>query len=528
MGIRESTNLSRAGGGGGGVSVTMAIAVSGTPTATGIVISRGDPSIGALDSWDLSYKESYASEWISYATGLTSSTQTVADLDPEMKYDFRAVGHVLIDTPASVTSGETGANTAPTTLSARAQIGQSQSIDYMFGGSGNTAAWGGYKDWGLVPSVDGPTRISWALRVKNKTDMTWGTVTFPLLAGGANNASVLGAWVGTGGTDQTPGAGGWQRIQFGGSDTKILPAGTKVIPYGTTPDIVTLAVPCAPNDSVIFRLTFDSTGEISLFDSLNHSSTHDSGMATCWMARADLGSTPTARDTAGSWEFWGSSPIHALFVEGVYGSPVAVSEQFVGDSVINAFRAWQYIPESASRDGWIYQYGLTNDKAVRICNSGNGGFSLIEYCQRLRALLPVYAPWVDVFVIEAWTPNGTPTTISGNAPLKEALEETIAAIQAAGRGFAFIFPSPASLKNELVPAGAEVSLADMIAYCQDRNPELTMDLSLSLADPQDPDNYDAAYSSDWLHQNLAGNVQFSLALKPINESVLTGGIGYAI
>lgn len=510
-------------GGGGTATPTMAIAVSGTPTATGIVIAREEPSTGTLDTWDLEYKLSTDSTWTAI-TGLTAGTHEVTGLTPERTYDFRGTGHVLVDSVLSTTTATTTAYTAPTVPSARAIVGRAQSLDYLFGGAGNTAGWWGYA--GLEPAVVGPTAISWTVRVKNKTNMTWDKVTFPVLAGHASNASIIGAWIGVGGTNQTPGAGGWQQILFDGVGTKALPSGTQVVPYVTAPDLVTLGVPCAPNDSVVIRIAFADSGEISVFDALSDTRTPESDLASCWMARGDYASTSGARDTAAAWEFWGDSPMHALFVEGVSESPVAVSEVVVGDSVIQAFRAWQYEPEAGSRDGWIWQYEQINDKAVRISCAGNGAFTLVEYCQRLRALLPIYAPWVDVFVLEGWTPNGTPTSAEGNAPLKAALEETVAAIEAAGRGFAFIFPSPACLSK--TPPGADVSLADMIAYCQARNPALTMDMSLTLADPSDQDNYDAAYSSDGLHHNLAGNTAFAAAWKPVNEAMLTTGIGYTV
>lgn len=508
---------------GGVEAVTMTISVLGDPTSSQVTIAREDPSSGTLDTWDLEYKESTASEWTTI-TGLTAATHDVSGLEPETAYDFRATGHVLVDSVLSTTTATTEASTAPTVPSARAIVGRAQSLDYLFGGAGNTAGWWGYA--GLEPAVVGPTPITFTVRVKNKTNMTWDTVTFPVLAGHASNASIIGAWIGVGGTNQTPGSGGWQQILFDGVGTKALPSGTQVVPYVTAPDLVTLGVPCAPNDSVVIRIAFAASGEISVFDALSDTRTPESDLASCWMARGDYASTSGARDTAAAWEFWGDSPMHALFVEGASGSPMAVSEMVVGDSVIQAFRAWQNVPEAGSRDGWIWQYEQINDKAVRLSCAGNGAFSLVQYCQRLEAILPVYAPWLDVVVLEGWTPNFAPTSAEGNAPLKAALESAITAIEAAGRGFAFIFPSPACLSH--TPPGADVSLADMIAYCKARNPALTMDMSLTLADPLDPDNYDEAYSPDALHHNLAGNTAFAAAWKPVNEAMLTTGIGYEI
>ena len=91
----------------GGASPTIQISVVGDPTASAIVITRTLPAVGTLDSWDLEYKEATASTWLSYATGITAETQTVADLDAATDYDFQAKGHVSMETEYATTSATT-------------------------------------------------------------------------------------------------------------------------------------------------------------------------------------------------------------------------------------------------------------------------------------------------------------------------------------------------------------------------------------------------------------------------------------
>ena len=79
------------------------------PTASTILVTRGAPSVGTLQTWDLDYREAGAGAWTSYATGLTGLTQTVADLDPSTAWEFRATAHVLVDVVATA-SGQTEAS----------------------------------------------------------------------------------------------------------------------------------------------------------------------------------------------------------------------------------------------------------------------------------------------------------------------------------------------------------------------------------------------------------------------------------
>jgi len=93
-------------GSGGSAAITMAISVLGDPTSSQVTIAREDPSSGTLDTWDLEYKESTASEWTTI-TGLTAATHDVSGLEPETAYDFRATGHVLVGSVLATTTATT-------------------------------------------------------------------------------------------------------------------------------------------------------------------------------------------------------------------------------------------------------------------------------------------------------------------------------------------------------------------------------------------------------------------------------------
>ena len=100
----------------GGASPTIQISVAGDPTASAIVITRTLPAVGTLDSWDLEYKEATASTWLSYATGITAETQTVADLDAATDYDFQAKGNVSMVTEYATTSARTADEPPPSPI----------------------------------------------------------------------------------------------------------------------------------------------------------------------------------------------------------------------------------------------------------------------------------------------------------------------------------------------------------------------------------------------------------------------------
>lgn len=102
---------------GGGTSVTLTLSTS-DEAPTSILVTRSEPTSGTLQTWSLEYKRWDDADWTLFANDLTALTQTVPDLvayDPETDpdplvtplYTFRAVGSVLIDTPAATATGST-------------------------------------------------------------------------------------------------------------------------------------------------------------------------------------------------------------------------------------------------------------------------------------------------------------------------------------------------------------------------------------------------------------------------------------
>lgn len=93
------------GGGGGRASIEIVIAAD-TPTHNSIPVSLVNPPAG-LQTWTLEYKIAGAPDWSEYATGLTGTTQTIADLDPEETYQFRAIADVLVEATSNTGSATT-------------------------------------------------------------------------------------------------------------------------------------------------------------------------------------------------------------------------------------------------------------------------------------------------------------------------------------------------------------------------------------------------------------------------------------
>lgn len=411
---------------------------------------------------------------------------------------------------------------APTAPGRKRILGRTTSYDSdLFGGGGNTSAWWKYANDG----VQGPTPISYRLRMKNLTGKIIEKITIPFLGHHATPAIISGVWVGYGGSNQD--SSNWQRLTFSGQNSYQLAPGTATVPSYVTTDTITLSTPWLPNNEIVINTTFGATGSIPQFDSLGTSQNVLSELSESWIALGDSGSTSDALTATLSWEGGWPVPYCNVFVEFAATESTEVSVLVWGDSVINQFKIFTDT-NALYRDNWQYNLETLNtNKKWHVAVGGNGGYDVTQYCQKLNTLLPMYLPWVDVFCVEGWTQNNAPTTMLQANTFKSSIIGTHDLVIAENKAWSVIFPSPTAgivsgtLNFEAKGQDAITYHDEMINWANTTYPNVVLDVRPGVWDPNNHVNYLAANTVDEIHQTQAGGLAFATYLKPLIDTLLT-------
>lgn len=416
---------------------------------------------------------------------------------------------------------------APTTPKRRRIIGRTSSTQGgVFESGTNDASWWAYSTY----SVAGPTRISIDTRISNQTGKDIAKIAIPFIGTNANNAQILAVWVCRGGMDHTSNT--HQRMTFGGQNTLQLGSGTLFVPSHGITDTLTLSTPWLADTEILIRVVYANSGQIENFDSFGTSANEDSGLSRCWIGIGDAGSDEAALGNAASitWRSnWSASFFH-VFAEFAEHELPEVSVLAYGDSVVNQWKALSDTKQSI-RDGWQYYLEQANTaNTYHVATAGNGGYDVLQYCDRLMTLFTTYLPWIDVVCIEGWTPNGSIQTI----PELEAWQAKLVALHTmvtnAGLGWLVLFNSPIGDDKDFPGIGANIHARqlDMIAWCNAQYTGLVVDMRFSLADPNNTDYFLAGYSLDSAHYTKSGQQKWATDFKPIIENKLSQVYKYTI
>jgi hypothetical protein len=410
--------------------------------------------------------------------------------------------------------------TSPTVPGRKRILGRSSSFNGgLFDGDGNYAGWWAYGAAG----VTGPTDVSLSHRFVNQTGKTITKIAIPLFGMTPGSANILAVWIGTGGS--TYDADSWQRMTFNaGADTTYqLADGTNILPDYVVTDTLTLDTPCLPLSSFVVRIVYDSVGQVTMFDSFGTMQNSTSGLCQGWIGIGNAGASEGDLNNPVTWYGnWPSSMCH-VFVEFSDNDSTEVSILAFGDSVINQF-VYYLDPLAGNRDQWQYSLELlVTDNTYHLATAGNGGFELPQYCDRLKFLLPLYNPWVDIYCVGGWSSNNMPTTNEAANAWRVKLEELHTAVVAANHGWSVIFP---------VPVGAAIAGKDqfqyMLDYANTSYSGKVLDCRSAIWDPNNHDNFLPAYTSDDIHLKADANEVFATYLKTQLETNAIASNGYVI
>lgn len=389
----------------------------------------------------------------------------------------------------------------------------------LFDGAGNFPEWWAYASAG----VTGPTDITLTHRFANQTGKTITKIAIPLFSMTAGSANILAVWIGSGGTNYN--ATSWQRMTFnaGSQTTYQMADGTSFLPEYVVTDTLTLNEPCLPNSSFVVRIVYASVGQITMFDSFGSMQNSTSGLTQGWIGIGDAGSTQGNLGNNVVWfGNWPASLCH-VFVEFSDEDSTEVSILAYGDSVINQF-VYYLDPLAGNRDQWQYSLEqLVTSNTYHVATAGNGGFELPQYVDRLKKLLPLYNPWVDIYCVEGWSSNNAPTTSEAGNAWKTKLDEIHALVEAAHHGWCVIFP---------VPVGGAIAgkaqFESILAYANASYPGKVLDCRPAVWDPNNHDAFLPAYTSDTIHLKAEANTPFATYTKTLFETNAIASNGYVI
>lgn len=362
----------------GGASPTIQISVVGDPTTSAIVITRTEPAVGTLDSWDLEYKLATDTEWTSYATGITAETQTVADLDAATSYDFRALGHVSMETEYATTSATTADEPPPSPipLTLWSQIEGGQQFGNQITGGGIT----GWNNSGDLTTQADP-------RNDEAENIVAAQGIFEMAT-----ASMHGPWRGFAIRAQNVWSIDSTEIpgQSGGSI-----ASPKIV---LTPELP-LAQPWLPGQRALYQQC-NGAGPLCPGTALSNNGFPQSGLITS--VRSDMGNIlGTPGTVANLYSPWASR----IYVKR------AANEHYVfaifGDSTTVPVRPTA-APNSLAREGWHFRANIalrTAGKKVRAYSYGQGAANWPSILSRARANLPHLAGKVSRALVLFWTWN---------------------------------------------------------------------------------------------------------------------------
>lgn len=418
-------------------------------------------------------------------------------------------------------------NNAPTSPKRRRILGRSStSQDGIFESSGNNAGWWAYG----VYSVAGPTRISIDTRISNQTGKDVARISIPFLGLHNNNANIIAVWIGRGGN--THWCDSFQRMTFSGQNTKQLAVGTDTNPSIGVTDTLLLDTPWLADTEILIRVVFENSGQIESFDSFGTNQNFDSGLSRCWVGLGDAGSTTELLSNSQNlqWRADWNAPFCNVFVEFAEYEIPEVSVLVYGDSVVNQFKSF-LDTLSACRDGWQYYLEqLVTSNTWHVATAGNGGYTVIQYGDRLLALLETYAPWIDVVCFQAWTPNGSITTTQDLQAWQTKINQVHDAVIALNKGWLVQFNSPIGDDKDFPEIGASIHARqlDMVAWCNEQFTGHVIDMRSSLTDPQNPDYFAPGMSLDSAHHTKMAAPIWANDVKPLFEARLTQTLKYSI
>lgn len=407
---------------GSGTAISMGISISGSPSATSIVIAHGEPSVGTLQTWDLYFREVGALNWTEYATGLTSATQTVADLDPETSYQFYAIGHVLVDTPASYAVASTTESSAPTVPTARQTWNAGWNLS-------------NYAPLELIP--EGQRRTFRAV-VRNLTGASATGISLDLIQGTAA-PSVYDVAVGPR-DGETFNATAWQVSQV----TIPAAADAQVAP-GYLRHVVTLTAPLANDDQLVISIR-PANRDVVTSSSLSANSWPTIPFADgTAVSNADIAVDAAWPGGTGN-VFAGCTGISFLGL-----SAPCINIGHIGDSVGSG------IPPLAddyalSRGFWT-AYGnaaeVANGRRFHWNSVANGTYTIDQYLDRVAHLITTsWIDTIDVVSLQMWTHNQAPGNVASAQAQWAQFEAVADAIRALGRGVIYTILTPPSYAHQ--------------------------------------------------------------------------------
>lgn len=437
--------------------------------------------------------------YVSNATDKVGQYKIGVVVNNSMPAKLNALGYFLDPVPAATN---------------RRIVGRSMSDGQTFGGVGNNIGFWAYNGEAVVTS-----RVSFSVRVYNRTGKSVARVAFPLMttSSSAPGATVLGAWVGLNGTNQSPDSGGWNRMTIAGVNTYTPGTASSTEPDVELTDTMTLPAPLLPEQSCIFRIVYESTGEITAFDSLGINENNLSLLAQSWMSLSDNGSGAAELSAAANWMVW-SAPMPHVFFEFSEGEEQEVSVMVAGDSVVNNF-----LSGNLNRDGWSYALEQRNTNKYHVAQCGGGGLTTRQTCQRTTAVLRKYKSYIDVLVVEAWSPNDGMAYQDITAQNKSDLTALKAVADADGITWAVCFIVPAGTDGAQSIATKNV----MLDWCTTTYPGHVMNWLPGVSDPNNPERYLPANTVDDYHMTPAGNTACAAYMEPMFATMLTA-FGYQV
>lgn len=391
----------------------------------------------------------------------------------------------------------------------------------------NNPGWWGYGSYGIT----GPTRITVDTRIVNQTGKDIEKIAIPFFGTATDNAQILAVWVGRGGaSDHTTDS--IQRLTFGGQNTIKPGSGTQYLPTTVITDLTTLNSVWAKNEEILIRVVFENSGQVEAFDSFGTMANAESGLARCWIGIGDAGSSAGTLGNAATLTWVGNwmAPFCQVFAEFTANETPEVSVLVCGDSVVNQWKSY-LDTNSMIRDGWQYfleQYNTSN--TWHVTTAGNGGYDVPQYCDRLMSTLSLYVGWVHVICLEGWTPNGTMLDMATFGVWKSKIVTLHSMVEDAGMDWLVVFNSPIGKEVMDIPdlANAQPLQMATIAWHNAKYPGRIIDMRASMADANNPDYFNPAYSLDDAHYTRAGNIRWATDFKPLMENRLQQKLGYTL